>query len=95
MALLEQETKMFVHRDLLVSKTGVDLLRGLFSSEGEIENHCIIKGITEGNLDIIHPTPAQKSLPLTDTAFQYFVQQKAVDGFIYASAESFKVVLGV
>lgn len=95
MALLEQEIKLFVHHELLTSELGTDLLREFFSSGKVIENHCIIRGIAEEHLDIVPPTPAQKMLPTTDTAFQYSVQQKAMDGFIYGSVESFKSILGV
>lgn len=95
MALSKQKVKLFVYHELLVSELGTELLREFFSAGKVIENNCIIRGIDDGKLDIIPPTPAQKKLPTTDTAFQYFVQQKIVDGFIYASSESFKRILGV
>ena len=95
MTLLEQETKLFIHHKLLTSEIGTELLRSLLSSTMELANHSIIADIIEDHLEIIPQTPAQQNFSLTDTAFQYFVEQKAMDGFIYGSVKSFKSILGV
>lgn len=93
MTLLAQESKIFIHQALLTSEIGTELLRKLLTEE--LPNHCIIASISEDHLEITRPPLAQQNFSLTDTSFQYFVEQKAIDGFIYGSVKSFKNILGV
>ncbi|MBO5479335.1 MAG: hypothetical protein J6A04_06600 [Clostridia bacterium] len=94
MALQDNEKKLFIICTLFQSECGVEKLRE-FLKKDEFLNHSIIRGISGEELVISDPTYAQQHFSLTDTAFQYFVEQKATDGYLYASVESFKKLVGL
>lgn len=94
MSLPNNEKKLFIFYTLLQHEHGVEKLREFLKTD-DCLSHSIIKGISDGKLDIVPPTPAQQNLSLTDTAFQYFVEQKAADGYIYGSVKSFRLLVGL
>ena len=95
MNLSNKTTKLFIHRDLLASANGREKLQDFLHENQNLLNHTIIKGITsDGMLDTVEPTLAQQSCSLSETSFQHFVAQKAVDDYVYASYESFVRLVG-
>lgn len=94
MALQNNIKKLFIHNSLLILECGVEKLRE-FLLTPEIMNHTVISGINEDALVIQLPSLARQRYTLTDTAFQYYVEQKVTDGYVYASIESFKKLVGL
>lgn len=92
MALSNNEKKLFINSSLFESEHTIDKLRTSLSTQDYL-NRTIISGVIEEGLVVINPTPAQQNFSLTDTAFQYFVEQKIADGYVYGSVESFKKIL--
>ena len=94
MSLTNNEKKLFIFHTLLQYESGIEKLRDFLETD-DFLNHSVIKEISDGELKIVPPTPAQQNFSLTDTAFQYFVEQKAADGYIYGSVKSFKLLVGL
>lgn len=94
MSSQNNEKKLFIDSSLLVTECGVEKLREFLKID-DFLNHSIISGISEEGLVIIKPTYAQQHFSLTDTAFQYFVEQKATEGYVYGSVKSFKNLVGL
>lgn len=94
MELANNEKQLFIHRSLFISECGVEKLRD-FLVRNNIFHHSIISGINNEELVVIEPTLAQRRFSLTDTAFQFFVNQKTMDGYLYGSLESFKIMVGL
>lgn len=87
----DKSKRLFINNNLLMSECGFEKLRG-FLAENEVLHHSIISGITEDELIVIPPSTRYS---LTDTAFQYHVEQYVKDGYIYLSLESLKKMLGL
>ncbi len=95
MNLSNKTTKLFIHRDLLAFVKGREQLQDYFHGHPSIPNHTIFKGIREdGSLDIVGPTFANQNCTLTETSFGHSVAQNAIDDYVYASYETFLILVG-
>ena len=94
MASSDKKQNLFISYELLLSQYGVEELREYLRKE-DIPNHSIISGILENELIVTQPFLGGRTFTLTDTAFEHFVKQKVSEGYVYASLESFKALLGI
>lgn len=88
------ETKLFIHSSLFMGDSGIAVLRD-YLEKSEPRNNSTIMDISEKDLLILEQTTAHQNLSLTDTAFEHLVKQKVSDGYIYASVNSFKTLVGL
>ena len=88
MALTKSETCIFVKGNVLQSHEGLRRLQVYLTTTDDILKNTIVEGYDEKDVKTVAPTTAQQSYSITDTAFQYFVTQKAKFGYIYASVET-------
>ncbi len=94
MKIADNEIKLFVHADILRLQNGFDEMRKCLLSNNVFLNHSFIK-LGENGLEVIKPTIAQQKYSLTDVCFQYFVEQKVMDGYIYCTLDSLKKIAAV
>ncbi len=95
MILSNSETLIFVHRDLLTSAKGKEALQDFFHKSPILYKNSIFKGVTEdGKLDIKKPTLAMRNGTFPEDSFAYIVAQATIDGYVYASLQSFIRLVG-
>lgn len=97
MALANNETFIFVNRNVLQTPEGLEKLRS-FLETGNILKNTIVRGYEDDGIVSVLPTQTQQKITLADDiqaknlAFHYFVQQKIMDGYIYVSVESLQQI---
>lgn len=98
MALANNETFIFVNRNVLQTPEGLEKLRS-FLEAGNIKKNTIVRGYEDDGIVSVPPTQIQQRITLADDiqarnlAFHYFVQQKIMDGYIYVSVESLQQIV--
>lgn len=93
MALTKSETCIFVKGNILQSLEGLRRLQVYLTTTDDILKNTIVEGYNEKGIKSVPPTVAQQNYSLTDTAFQYFVTQKSIYGYIYVSVETLEHIL--
>lgn len=88
------ETNLFIHSSLFIGDSGKAVLRD-YLEKSEPVNNSTIMDISEKDLVILEQTTAHQNLSLSDTAFEFLVKQKVSDGYIYASVDNFKKMVGL
>lgn len=95
MTLSNSKTGIFIHRDLLSFEKGREQLRDYFRRNPCIPNHTVFRGTNEdGSLDTIGPSLADQHCTLTQTSFGHSAAQKVIDDYVYASYETFQLLIG-
>ncbi len=95
MQLLNNETTLFIHRNILASAKGKEALQDYFRENPFIPNRFIFKAITgDGKLVTKEAPLAQQRCSLDECSFGHFVSQDVMDGYVYASYESFLRIVG-
>lgn len=92
MALAINETLILVNRSMLQSREGLIRLQTFLKTDGILKN-TIVRGYEDDGIVSVFPKNAQQRLTLKNNSFQYFVAQKIVDGYIYASVESLQKIV--
>lgn len=98
MTLANNETFIFVNRNVLKTSEGLEKLRG-FLEAGNILKNTIVRGYEDDGIVSVPPTRRQQKITLADDiqaknlTFHYFVQQKIMDGYIYISVESLQQIV--
>ena len=93
MTLANNETFIFVNRNVLQTPEGLEKLRS-FLEAGNILKNTIVHGYEDDGIVSVPLTRMQQKITLADDieaknlAFHYFVQQQIMDGYIYVSVES-------
>lgn len=93
MALTKSETCIFVKGSVLQSLEGLKRLQVYLTTTDDILKNTIVEGYNEKGIKSVPPTVAQQNYSMTDTAFQYFVTQKSIYGYIYVSVETLEHIL--
>lgn len=91
---MNDKIRVFIHHSFLSKNIDNSQLREYINSH-DILQHTIFDMNADGTLKVTPPTPAQQNFSLTDTAFEYFVEQKIIDGFVYGFLGSFKEKLNI
>lgn len=93
MALTKSETNIFVKGSVLQSLEGLRRLQVYLTTTDDILKNTIVEGYGDNGIKTVPPTVAQQNYSLTDTAFQYFVTQKSIYGYIYVSVETLEHIV--
>lgn len=93
MALTKSETCIFVKGSVLQSLEGLRRLQVYLTTTDDILKNTIVEGYNEKGIKSVPPTVAQQSYSMTDTAFQYFVAQKSIYGYLYTSVETLEHIV--
>lgn len=91
---MDDKIRVFIHHSFLSDKTDNSELREYIKCH-DILQHTIFDMNVDGTLKVTRPTLAQQNFGITDTAFEYFVEQKITDGFVYGSLGSFNEKLNI
>lgn len=92
MALTKSETSIFVKGSVLQSLEGLRRLQ-VYLTTNDILKNTIVEGYDDKGIKTVPPTIALQNYSLTDTAFQYFVAQKSIYGYLYASVETLEHII--
>lgn len=92
MALTKSETNIFVNGNVLQSLEGLRRLQ-VYLTTNDILKNTIVESYDDNGIKTVPPTVAQQNYGLTDTAFQYFVTQKSIYGYIYVSVETLEHIV--
>ena len=95
MQLSNNETTLFIHRDILASAKGNEALQDYFHENPVIPNRFIFKAITEDGKLVTDEAPlAQQRCCLDECSFGHSVSQNAMDGYFFGSLQSFMRLIG-